>query len=62
MWADQLAAERGKPASEVFLGEGRVIGEAAEIRCLQRDVETLRMERDFLKKHRPRRTSLGSRD
>ena len=50
MWADQLAAERGKPASEVFPGEGRVIGEAAEIRCLQRDVETLRMERDFLKK------------
>jgi transposase len=50
MWADQLAAERGKPASEVFPGEGRVIGEAAEIRRLQREVETLRMERDFLKK------------
>ena len=50
MWADQLAAERGRPVSEVFPGEGRVTTEAAEIRRLQREVETLRMERDFLKK------------
>jgi transposase len=50
LWADQLAAERGKPASAVSPGEGRVTGEAAEIRRLQREVETLRMERDFLKK------------
>ena len=50
MWADQLVAARGKPASEVFPGEGRVTSEAAEIRRLQREVETLRMERDFLKK------------
>ena len=50
MWADQLAAERGTPASEVFPGEGRVTSEAAKIRRLQREVETLRMERDFLKK------------
>jgi transposase len=49
-WADQLAAERGKPATVVFPGEGRVTSEAAEIRRLQREVETLRMERDFLKK------------
>ena len=49
-WADQLAAERGKPATAVFPGEGRVTSEAAEIRRLQREVETLRMERDFLKK------------
>ncbi len=48
-WADKLAAERGKRATAVFPGEGRVTSEAAEIRRLQREVETLRMERDLLK-------------
>ena len=62
MWADQLAAERGKPASEVFPGEGCVTGEAAEIRRLQREVETLRMERDFLKKASADSTGQGNRD
>ncbi len=50
MWADQLAAEEGRPATDIFPGEGRVSSEAEEIRRLQREVETLRMERDFLKK------------
>ena len=49
-WAKQLAAERGSPVTAVFPGEGRITSEAAEIRRLQREVETLRMERDFLKK------------
>jgi transposase len=50
MWADQLAAESGRPLTEIFPGEGRLSSEAEEIRRLQREVETLRMERDFLKK------------
>ena len=50
MWADQLAAEVGRPLTDVFPGAGRVSSEAEEIRRLQREVETLRMERDFLKK------------
>jgi transposase len=50
MWRDQLAAEAGRPVSDIFPGEGRVSSEAEEIRRLQREVETLRMERDFLKK------------
>ena len=49
-WADQLAAEAGRPLTDVFPGEGRLSGEADEIRRLQREVETLRMERDFPKK------------
>ena len=57
LWADQLAAARGNPASEVFPGEGRVTSEAAEIRRLQREVETLRMERVCLKKASVRSTS-----
>jgi transposase len=50
MWADQLAAETGRPVTDIFPGEGRLSSEADEIRRLQREVETLRMERDFLKK------------
>ena len=49
-WADQLAAECGKPTTVVFPGEGRVTSEAAEIRRLQREVGTLLIERDFLKR------------
>ncbi len=49
-WADQLAAEAGRPVTDIFPGEGRVSSEADEIRRLQRELATLRMERDFLKK------------
>lgn len=50
MLADQLAAEAGRPLTDVFPGEGRLSSEAEEIRRLQREVETLRMERDLPKK------------
>ena len=49
-WAKQLAAGRGQAAHDIFPGEGRVPSAEEEVRRLRREVETLRMERDFLKK------------
>ena len=45
--ADQCAAAG---AAEVFPGNGKLTGEAEEIRRLRRELEIVRQERDFLKK------------
>ena len=46
MWADQRAAEVGRPLTDVFPIHGGLSSEADEIRRSQREVETLRTERD----------------
>jgi hypothetical protein len=48
-----LSAEIGKPATEVFTGGGKVTSEAAEIRRLHREVQTLRIEPDFQNERLP---------
>jgi transposase len=60
VWARQVAAHPGAQAEEIFPGPGarrarRAVASAAgssetELRRLQREVEVLREERDFLKK------------
>lgn len=49
-WAKQLAMRRGQSPTDVFPGEGRLPSADAELRQLRRELETVRMERDFLKK------------
>ena len=46
-WREQLAA---KPAAEVFPGHGRMVGDAAKIRELEKKLRDVTMERDILKK------------
>ena len=46
-WKTQL---EGQPAGEAFTGNGNLSAAEAEIRRLRRENETLRQERDFLKK------------
>jgi transposase len=49
-WAQQQAGRVGQSATDVFPGEGRWPSADAELRQLRREVETVRMERDFLKR------------
>ena len=46
-WKEQAAS---KPAPEVFPGHGRVTGQAAKIRALEKQLHDVTMERDILKK------------
>jgi transposase len=46
-WKRQLDR---KPAPEVFPGQGRVSGEAQQIRDLEKKLRDVTMERDILKK------------
>lgn len=51
MKVSQKVAEReGQPTTDVFPGQGRLPGQEEELRRLRREVETLKQERDFLKK------------
>ena len=49
-WRRQVEGRVGHPASDVFPGNGRLPSQEEELRRLRREVETLRQERDFLKK------------
>ena len=46
-WREQLSS---KPAPEVFPGHGRVSGQAAKVRELEKKLRDVTMERDILKK------------
>lgn len=46
-WREQLTS---KPAPEIFPGHGRVTGQAAKIRDLEKRLRDVTMERDILKK------------
>ena len=49
-WRRQVDGRAGQPVADVFPGQGRVPSQEEELRRLRREVETLRQERDFLKK------------
>ena len=49
-WRRQIEGRAGQSASDVFPGQGRLPSQEEELRRLRREVETLRQERDFLKK------------
>ncbi len=49
-WRRQVEGREGQSATEVFPGNGRLPSQEEELRRLRREVETLRQERDFLKK------------
>ena len=49
-WRRQVAEREGQLTTDVFPGQGRLPGQEEELRRLRREVETLRQERDFLKK------------
>ena len=49
-WSHQLAKRVGQAPQDVFPGEGRLPSAEAEVRQLRRELETVKMERDFLKK------------
>lgn len=49
-WRRQIEGREGKPATDVFPGHGRLPSQEEELRRLRRENETLRQERDFLKK------------
>jgi len=49
-WKRQAAGRAGFVATDVFPGNGHQTSQADELRRLQRENETLRQERDFLKK------------
>jgi transposase len=49
-WQRQAAARAGQAPQDVFPGEGRLPSAEEEVRQLRRELETVRMERDFLKK------------
>src|SRR5919108_2510376 len=46
-WREQLSSKR---APEVFPGHGRVTGQAAKVRELEKKLRDVTMERDILKK------------
>lgn len=50
VWAKQAATRQGQARRDVFPGEGRLPSAEEELRQLRRELETVRMERDFLKK------------
>jgi transposase len=49
-WRRQIEGREGQPPADVFPGHGRLPIQDEELRRLRREVETLRQERDFLKK------------
>lgn len=49
-WRRQVEGRDGRPAADVFPGNGRLPSQDEELRRLRRENETLRQERDFLKK------------
>jgi len=49
-WRRQVEDRTGQPAADVFPGHGHLPSTDDELRRLRREVETLRQERDFLKK------------
>jgi transposase len=49
-WQHQADTRAGRSLTDVFPGHGRLPSEAEELRQLRREVETLRQERDFLKR------------
>ena len=49
-WSRLLAKGIGQAPREVFPGEGRVPSAEEEVRQLRRELETVKLERDFLKK------------
>jgi len=49
-WRRQVAGHEGQAAADVFPGNGCLPSQEDELRRLRREVESLRQERDFLKK------------
>ncbi len=49
-WRRQVEGREGQPTIDVFPGQGREPCQEEELRRLRREVESLRQERDFLKK------------
>jgi transposase len=49
-WRRQVEDREGQPPADVFPGHGQLPGQDEELRRLRREVQTLRQERDFLKK------------
>jgi len=49
-WRRQVEGREGQAAVDVFPGQGRLPSQEEELRRLRREVESLRQERDFLKK------------
>jgi len=49
-WKRQVAGLPGAQKHNIFMGQGKATGEAAELKRLRREVEQLQQERDFLKK------------
>lgn len=50
LWERQLAQRSGQAPHDVFPGEGRLPSAEEELRQLRRELETVKQERDFLKK------------
>lgn len=49
-WRRQVEGRAGQPTADVFPWHGQLPSPDEEVRRLRREVETLRQERDFLKK------------
>lgn len=49
-WRRQVEGREGQPPAALFPGHGQLPGQDEELRRLRREVESLRQERDFLKK------------
>lgn len=49
-WRRQVEGREGQPTTDVFPGHGQLPSQDEELRRLRREVETLKQERDFLKK------------
>ena len=49
-WKRQVEEGGGLPGAEIFPGAGKLPAQEEELRRLRREVETLRQERDFLKR------------
>lgn len=49
-WKRQAEGRAGHSAADLFPGNGQLPSQEEELRRLRREVETLRQERDFLKK------------
>jgi len=49
-WRQQVEGREGQPAADLFPDHGQLPNQDEELWRLRREVETLRQERDFLKK------------
>jgi len=49
-WRRQVESQAGQQTTNVFPGHGQLSSQDEELRRLRREVESLRQERDFLKK------------